>query len=173
MSHPPGPGDALGRWLLGGLAAGAVALGLMVAGYAVGYHRGQDSARGSAAPATTAAATTTTTAAAPATPTQSGPALVARGKELFQTGCSACHSLGAEAGVGPGLGGLAGHTVTLDDGTKVIADDAYLARSLTDADAQVVKGYRAGIMPAAVAPLHLDQRPADVAALVAFIKQQS
>ena len=33
--------DGLWRWLLGGLAAGGVILGLLIAAYAVGYHRGQ------------------------------------------------------------------------------------------------------------------------------------
>ncbi len=48
---------------------------------------------------------------------------------------------------GPGWGGLYGHEVTLADGSTVTADDAYLARSITDPDAEVVKGYEPGVMP--------------------------
>ena len=45
-------GDGLARWLLGGLAAGAAVLGLLVAAYAIGYHRGKAHASGSAPTAT-------------------------------------------------------------------------------------------------------------------------
>jgi len=174
-------GDGLMRWLLGGLVAGGIVLGLLIAAYAIGYHRGEAHARGgAAAPAATTAATTTestpaTTAASPGTTTAAAsPAeLAARGKELYANdGCSACHSLTGSAGAGPTFKGLAGSSVALTDGTTVTADDAYLAQSVTDADAQVVKGYRPGIMPAAVAPYGFPGKPQDVQALVAFIKAQ-
>ena len=166
------PGDGLGRSLLGGLAAGLVALGLIAAAYAVGYDRGQDAGPAPVA-ATTSTATTTTTAATAPTSSKLSPAqALARGQQLYRSNCVACHALSTAKGVGPGLGGLAGGKVELDDGRTVTADDEYLARSLTDADAQIVSGYKPGIMPAAVAPLHLDQKPDDVAALVAFIKEQ-
>jgi hypothetical protein len=42
--------DGLWRWLLGGLAGGAIILGLLIAAYAIGYHRGQHHPR-TAAPA--------------------------------------------------------------------------------------------------------------------------
>ena len=41
-----------------------------------------------------------------------------------------------------------------------------------DPDAQIVKGYTAGIMSAAVAGHKFADNPDDVAALVAFIKSQ-
>ena len=34
-------GDALWPWLLGGLACGAIVLGLLIAAYAFGYHQGE------------------------------------------------------------------------------------------------------------------------------------
>jgi cytochrome c oxidase subunit 2 len=80
--------------------------------------------------------------------------------------------LSGAAGAGPALDGAAGRTVELDDGTSVTADDAYLERSLIDPDAQIVKGYGAGIMSAAVAGHTLADNPDDVGALVAFIKSQ-
>ena len=43
-------GDALWKWILGGIAAGAAILGLLIVSYAIGYNRGEDNA---AAPAET------------------------------------------------------------------------------------------------------------------------
>jgi cytochrome c2 len=172
-----GTSDGLWRWLLGGLVAGGAILGLLIAAYAVGYHRGQDS-RPSAAPATTTARAATTTAATttaaaglgPVTPT---PALVAQGKQLYSSdGCAACHSLTGAAGAGPTLKGVAGGTSELASGGTVTADDAYLERSITDPDAEIVKGYRPGIMSTAIAGHALASKPDDVRALVAYIKSQ-
>jgi cytochrome c oxidase subunit 2 len=174
---------------VGGLLGGAVVLALLVAAYAIGHNRGEDAARATS-PATTAPAATEPAATTPATttkppstttttpppetaPIEATPALVARGKALFtEDGCAACHSLSGAAGAGPSLEGAAGRTVELDDGTSATADDAYLERSLTDPDAQIVKGYAAGIMSAAVAGHKFADNPDDVGALVAFIKSQ-
>lgn len=178
---PHGSSDGLGRWLLGGLVAGGIVLGLLIAAYAVGYHRGQDHVAGRGAPAATAAATTTeatttttggtsTTALGPVAVT---PALVARGKALYTTnGCSACHSLSGAAGAGPSFKGVAGSAVALATGQTVTADDAYLEESILDPDAQVVKGFHPGLMGPAIAGHDLSAKPDDVRALVAFIKSQ-
>ena len=169
--------DGLWRWLVGGLAGGGIILGLLIAAYAIGYHRGRDHSRAAvtrAAPTTTTTATATTTAPS----STSGPvavtaALVSRGKTLYQSdGCSSCHSLTGSAGVGPGFKALAGSSITLTTGHTVTADDAYLERSIADPDAQIVKGFRAGVMPAAIASFDLAKKPADIQALVAFIKSQ-
>ena len=174
----------LWRWLVGGLVGGAVILGLLVAAYAIGHHRGADEARTTTSAitksvATTAPPTTTTpppTATTPppeTAPIEATPALVAQGKTLFtEDGCAACHSLNGNPGAGPSLKGAAGRTVELADGTSVTADDTYLERSITDPDAEIVKGYNAGIMSAAIAGHDLGAHPADVRALVAFIKAQ-
>lgn len=173
--------DGLWRWLVGGLVAGGIVLGLLVAAYAVGYHRGQDHAGSSAAPPATTTATTPTTPTAPTTtaaPPAGGPvpvtaALVAQGKGLYESdSCSSCHSLTGSPGSGPSFKGLAGSTVTLDTGQSVTADDAYLEKSIEDPDAEIVKGYHPGLMPAAIANYDLASKPADVRALVAFIKSQ-
>jgi mono/diheme cytochrome c family protein len=166
--------DGLWRWLLGGLAGGAAVLGLLIAAYAIGYHRGQHRTTASAVATTTTTRATTTTAT-PQTPgpVQVTPALVARGKALYTSdGCSACHSLSGAAGAGPSFKGLAGGTSTLATGESVTADDAYLQRSIADPDAQIVKGYRQGIMAPAIAGLGLGAKPDDIRALVAFIKSQ-
>jgi mono/diheme cytochrome c family protein len=170
--------DGLWRWLLGGLATGGVILGLLIAAYAIGYHRGQHHTRAAAPAAPTAPSPTTTTATTTASSSAVGPvavtpALVAHGKTLYTAdGCSACHSLTGSAGVGPGFKGLAGSTVTLTDGQTATADDAYLEHAIADPDAQIVKGYRAGVMPAAIANYNLTGKPADIRALVAFIKSE-
>lgn len=162
-------GDGLLRWLLGGLAAGAVVLGLLVAAYAIGHSRGEDK-NGAAAPATTTEAPPATTEAPSPTPgTTSGDA--ARGKGLFASlGCAACHSVDGGAGAGPTVKGLAGLAVELADGSTATADAAYLTTAIADPDAQVVKGYSAGIMSAATTPLGLDGKPQQIADLVAFIE---
>lgn len=183
-SSADGGQDGLWRWLVGGLVGGAVILGLLVAAYAVGHDREEDEARTTmpaiTEPVATALPPTTTTSPRPATtpppetaPTEVTPAVVARGKTLFtEDGCAACHSLNGNAGAGPSLDGAAGRTVQLADGTSVTADDAYLERSITDPDAEIVKGYNAGIMSAAIAGRDLAAHPADVQALVAFVKAQ-
>lgn len=187
-------GDALWKWIVGGIAAGAAVLGLLIASYAIGYNRGEDNAAAPAAttppattapaettppPATTAPETTPAETTPPATetqPTETAPSqteLVARGEGLWSsTGCAGCHSLDGAAGVGPTMQGLAGSTVTLDDGSTVTADDAYLEQAIVDPDAQVSEGYKAGIMSGAVASQKFDTRQQDVDALVAFVKAQ-
>ena len=180
--HTPdthGSSDGLWRWLLGGLVGGGIILGLLIAAYAIGYHRGQQHPRTAASappaastPTTTAAPTSTTPSPAPG-PVQATPALVARGKALFGAdGCSACHSLTGTAGAGPSFKGVAGSKVTLLTGQTITADDAYLQQSIASPDAQIVKGYRAGVMPAAIASYDLSGKLDEVRALVAFIKSQ-
>jgi cytochrome c2 len=99
--------------------------------------------------------------------------LVARGKSLFNTdSCAGCHSLSGARGVGPSLKGVAGSKVTLTNGQTITADDAYLEQSIANPDAQVVKGYTAGAMSAAIASYNLSTKPDDIRALVAFMKSQ-
>ena len=177
-STPPSSTDGLWRWLLGGLAAGGIVLCLLIAAFAIGYHRGQHhplaAATTTSAPTPpTTTATTTTTSSSATGPITATPALVTRGKSLYQSdGCSACHSLTGSAGVGPSFKGLKGSTVTLGNGQTVSADDAYLEQSIANPDAQIVKGYRAGVMSAAVASYGLTGKPDEIRALVAFIKSR-
>lgn len=70
-----------------------------------------------------------------------------RGRQLASDlGCFACHSTGAAVKVGPGWKGLYGRVETLSDGTTVTVDDAYIARSVREPAAQVVKGFQ-NVMP--------------------------
>jgi cytochrome c1 len=55
--------------------------------------------------------------------------------------CTTCHTTDGSRETGPTWKDLAGSTVTLSDGSKVKATDAYLRRSITDPRSQAVKGY--------------------------------
>jgi cytochrome c oxidase subunit 2 len=81
---------------------------------------------------------------------------------MLASGCTACHGPDGEGGVGPSWKGLYQSQITLADGSKVVADDAYLAEAIRDPSAKQVKGY--GPMP----PNSLDDT--EVQAVVDFIK---
>lgn len=61
-------------------------------------------------------------------------------------GCLSCHTTDGASSTGPTWAGLAGSTVSLDDGQEVTANDAYLRRAILDPRSEVVEGY-ANIMP--------------------------
>lgn len=99
----------------------------------------------------------TAPAAVTATPASADPA-VERGKKLAEdSGCTACHAATHARLVGPGWEGLYGSTVTLADGSTVVADDAYLTESILDPDARIVRDYEAGMMPSFAGILTDDQ----------------
>lgn len=99
---------------------------------------------------------------------QSAPdAKLETGKQLAQSkGCVACHSLDGSSGVGPSWKNLFGKTVSLSDGSSVLADEAYLKKSILDPQAQIVKGF-APIMP------KLEMSDAELAALIVYIESLS
>jgi cytochrome c oxidase subunit 2 len=87
----------------------------------------------------------------------------ARGRDLAESnGCTSCHRIEGDDGVGPAWAGLAGSEVQLRDGGTVVADEQYLRTSIVDPNAQVVEGFNA-IMP----ERELD--PEEVDALVAYL----
>lgn len=63
-----------------------------------------------------------------------------------QFGCTACHSVDGTRIIGPSWRGVYGHEVQLQDGSVVIADEAYLYESITDPSAKIVAGYQ-NLMP--------------------------
>ena len=66
----------------------------------------------------------------------------AEGRRIANTrGCAGCHGSNGQGGVGPSFVGLAGSTVELDDGSTVVADEAYLRESIVEPDAKRVAGY--------------------------------
>jgi cytochrome c oxidase subunit 2 len=74
-----------------------------------------------------------------------------RGPQLFvEHGCNACHTIDGSPLVGPTLKGLYGKSVTvLTQGKErtVLADDAYIKKSILEPSADVTKGFPP-IMPA-------------------------
>jgi cytochrome c oxidase subunit 2 len=97
-------------------------------------------------------------------------AAAARGEALAaSTGCLACHNIDGSASTGPGWQGLAGSTVTLDNGETVVADDAYLFNSIVDPQSQIVAGFDA-VMPTTYSD-SLSQ--AEIQDLVEYIKSLS
>jgi cytochrome c oxidase subunit II len=89
----------------------------------------------------------------------------ARGEKLYtDNGCKACHSLDGAKGIGPTWKGLFGEQVTLNDGTTLVADEAYLTESIKDPNAKVVQGFNANAMP------NFGLKDSQIADLVAFIK---
>ncbi|MFC5387706.1 c-type cytochrome [Aquamicrobium segne] len=92
---------------------------------------------------------------------------IAHGAELVEeNGCTACHAATSEKLVGPGWEGLYGSTVSLADGSTVVADDAYLTEKILEPDTRLVAGYEEGIMPSFAEILDADQ----IADVVAYIR---
>ncbi|MFN8023816.1 MAG: cytochrome c [Acidimicrobiales bacterium] len=90
--------------------------------------------------------------------------LVSQGQQVAaQNGCQACHGKNYEGGIAPTWIGLAGKTVTFDDGTTAVADTAYLTKAITDPQAEKVQGYQIVMPKNALSD-------AQVAAVVAFIE---
>lgn len=90
------------------------------------------------------------------------------GKKL-SVQCLGCHTVDGNKSVGPTWKDLYGNEVELKDGSKVIADVAYLTESIKDPGAKIVKDYPENAMPPYGAILS-DQNIAD---LVAYIKTLS
>ena len=70
-----------------------------------------------------------------------GESLAAAGAKRFQEqACNTCH--GDQPGArGPSLAGLFGKQVHLQDGSTVIADEAYIRESIVNSQAKIVAGY--------------------------------
>jgi cytochrome c oxidase subunit II len=118
---------------------------------------------------TTTGSSTPAFAVAPYTPQQQR---VQQGAKLVVSdGCSACHLNGANPRLAPAFTRLAGHHVRLKDGRTALVDEGFLREALLDPARTEVAGYDPAPMIAALRRLHLQSRPAEVAALVAFIEQ--
>ncbi len=107
------------------------------------------------------AARTPRPATSPTTGTALGQQVAAR------SGCTACHSINGTKLIGPTWKGLAGKNKTLQGGTIVLADEAYLRESIVAPNAKIVDGYQPSMMP-----LDFGTRLSadDISALVAYIQ---
>ena len=98
-------------------------------------------------------------------------ASVEHGEQLYTLhSCIACHSIDGslEGKLGPTFKGLYGAVRTLEDGTQVMIDEAYLRESLLDPAAKIAEGYEV-----AMASYQGVLNEADVASLILFIKSLS
>ncbi len=124
--------------------------------------------RAIAAPAAQKSATASPGAGTPAASPVASPVVALAGDaahgETLVTQCMACHTVNGNPLVGPTWKGLYGRTVELADGTTVVADDAYIARSIKDPMSQVVKGFAPAMPPYSTLS---DQ---DIADIIAYIK---
>jgi cytochrome c oxidase subunit 2 len=92
---------------------------------------------------------------------------VVRGRQYAeQFGCLACHSTDGSTLVGPTWQGLFGHEVTMEDGSTVVADEAYLRESILNPGAKIVSGFQ-NIMPPNIAA---DMSDAQLADIIEYIK---
>lgn len=93
------------------------------------------------------------------------------GAALFKTkGCVACHSLDGSEKIGPTLKGIyqsSQKVVTDGKRREVTADEAYLRRSIQNPNADVVEGFRSGLMP----PFGEMLSAEEVEALVKYLKE--
>ena len=92
---------------------------------------------------------------------------LARQGELLSLryGCTRCHTADGTPHIGPTWRGLYRKAVTLADGTRALADDAYLTESMMDPAVKVVAGYPP-VMPSYLGILSAP----DAAAIVEYIR---
>jgi cytochrome c oxidase subunit 2 len=86
-----------------------------------------------------------------------------------QFGCLVCHSVDGTPLVGPSWQGLYGREEELQDGTTVVADEAYLHNSIVDPQSQIVAGFPNAMPPAAAAGL-TDEQIADIIAFIESLR---
>jgi cytochrome c oxidase subunit II len=82
-----------------------------------------------------------------------------------EKGCNACHSIDGSILVGPSFKGIYGHTVELQDGSKITVDENYIRQSILEPQSQVVKGFQP-VMPSFKGILSDD----DISGVIAYIK---
>ena len=83
----------------------------------------------------------------------------------LERGCLSCHSVDGSQSIGPTWLGLAGSERQLEDGSNVVADEAYLRTSILEPESQIVAGYP-GVMPNAYDFLAEE----DVTAIIEYIR---
>ena len=88
----------------------------------------------------------------------------ASGQELsVSKGCVACHSIDGTTIIGPSWKGLYGSQESLEDGSSVTVDDAYIKESILNPTIKITKGYQP-LMPV------LPVTDEEIVALTAYIK---
>ena len=76
----------------------------------------------------------------PAAAGQTAPAQI--GKVLFESkGCVACHTVDGSPSVGPTMKGLYEHETEMEDGSRIMSDEAHIAEEIRQPSKHVVKGF--------------------------------
>lgn len=87
----------------------------------------------------------------------------AAGEAIWQAQCMSCHTIDGSEGLGPTWQGLWMSEVTLEDGSTVTADEAYITESIQDPNAKVHEGFQP-VMP------EFDLSDDEIADVIAFIQ---
>ena len=82
-----------------------------------------------------------------------------------QFGCIACHTADGTTGVGPTWKGLFGSQESLDDGTSVLVDHAYLYESIREPGVKITDGFQ-NIMPPNIGVDLSDEQIDDIIAYI-------
>jgi cytochrome c oxidase subunit 2 len=99
-------------------------------------------------------------------PVRAGSNLIREGERVAaEQGCLKCHTVDGSRHIGPTWLDLYGRAEKLTTGKTVVADEAYLTRSMMDPGADIVAGYQ-NVMPTYQGKLS----PPEAAAVVEFIK---
>jgi cytochrome c oxidase subunit 2 len=97
---------------------------------------------------------------------RAGSSLVKEGEKVAaEQGCLKCHSVDGSRHIGPTWVNLYGREEKLKTGKSVIADEAYLTKSMMDPGADIVAGYQ-NVMPTYQGKLS----PPEAAAIIEYIK---
>lgn len=75
----------------------------------------------------------------------------------IEKGCDACHSFDGNAGIGPTWSGIYGSPRVMADGSRRIADDAYLRESMLEPAAEVVEGFQNIMIPPELSEAEITQ----------------
>lgn len=76
-----------------------------------------------------------------------GLTMVQIGEKVFQGRCTACHQVGTEQMIGPGLGGIFGTSRRFEEGDSAIADENYIRESILNPSVQIVEGFSNQMTP--------------------------
>ncbi len=90
---------------------------------------------------------------------------VERGERVASEGCLSCHSIDGSEMVGPTWLGLFNSQRQLEDGSVLLADEAYLLSAILEPGSQIVAGY-SPVMPDAYDVLTEE----DITAVIEYIK---
>ncbi len=75
------------------------------------------------------------------------------GKKIFESRCTSCHSEDeGKVVIGPSVYRLLGKKVRLSSGKEEVRDRAYIERSISDPDADIVDGFTTGVMSGNISP---------------------